>query len=207
IQKPGAPDTLLRMSSAPFGMRIMRRARLVHLGAGRLHPFVQDDECARIAIDWHTERLRHAVGGDVTVGRPDPALGEDIGAAIDDRSLLIADHPHFTAQGEILSGGPKDQNIGYCRVISDGGRHRLAGQLRLQLEAAIEAARATNLAPKESPRIVTYGGPDESQTRTKAPQLKPRLRRSRNWFWWVSRCPSGLQRSSSLTARAWRSIA
>src|SRR5262249_53901966 len=68
IQKPGAPDTLLRMSSAPFGMRIMRRARLVHLGAGRLHPFVQDDECARIAIDWHTERLRHAVGGDVTVG-------------------------------------------------------------------------------------------------------------------------------------------
>jgi hypothetical protein len=38
----------------------------------------------------------------ITVGRPDPASGEDIGAAtpeliecVDDRSLLIADHPHF----------------------------------------------------------------------------------------------------------------
>jgi hypothetical protein len=36
------------------------------------------------------------------VGRPDPAGGEDIGAAmseriecVDDRSLLVADHPHF----------------------------------------------------------------------------------------------------------------
>ena len=38
---------------------------------------------------------------------------------IDDRFPLIADHPHFTAQGEILSGGPKDQNIGYCRGVSD----------------------------------------------------------------------------------------
>jgi hypothetical protein len=58
------------------------------------------------------------------------------------RFLFIADDPHFTAQGEILSGGPKDQNIGYCRGISDGGRHRVAGQLRLRLEAALEAARA-----------------------------------------------------------------
>ena len=38
---------------------------------------------------------------------------------IDDRFLFIADDPHFTAQGEILSGGPKDQNIGYCRGVSD----------------------------------------------------------------------------------------
>jgi len=42
-------------------------------------------------------------------------------------------------KGEILSGRTKDQ----CRGISDGGRHRLAGQLRLQLEAALEARRAT----------------------------------------------------------------
>jgi hypothetical protein len=62
---------------------------------------------------------------------------------IDDRFLLIADDPHFTAQGGILSGRTKDQNIGYCRKISDGGRHRLGGQLRLQLETALEAARAT----------------------------------------------------------------
>jgi hypothetical protein len=50
------------------------------------------------------------------VGRPNPAGGEDIGAAIDDRSLPIADHPHFTAQGEILSGGTKDQSIGLTAV-------------------------------------------------------------------------------------------
>jgi len=48
------------------------QAYLVHLGAGRLHPFVQDGERARIAVDRHTERLRHAVGSDVTVGRPNP---------------------------------------------------------------------------------------------------------------------------------------
>src|SRR6516162_8804824 len=53
-------------------------------------------------VDRHTERLRHAVGGDVTVGRPDPAGGEDIGATmperiecVDDCPLLVADHPHF----------------------------------------------------------------------------------------------------------------
>jgi hypothetical protein len=63
---------------------------------------IKDLERARIAVDRHTERLRHAVGGDVTVGRPDPAGGEDIGVAmperiecVDDRSLLIADHPYF----------------------------------------------------------------------------------------------------------------
>ena len=57
---------------------------------------------ARIAVDRHTEHLRHAIGGDVTVGRPDPAGGEDICVAmpeliecVEDRSLLIADHPHF----------------------------------------------------------------------------------------------------------------
>ena len=32
IQKPGAPDTLLRMRSAHLGMRV-RQARLVHLRA------------------------------------------------------------------------------------------------------------------------------------------------------------------------------
>src|SRR5262249_58919236 len=62
----------------------------------------EDGERARIAVDRHTARRRHAVGGDVTVGRPNPAGGEDICVAmperiecVDDRSLLIADHPHF----------------------------------------------------------------------------------------------------------------
>ena len=103
IQKPGAPDTLLRMRFRALGNARHAQAGLVHLGSGRLHPFVQYGERARIAVNRHTERLRHAVGGDVTVGRPDPAGGEDIGVAtperiecVDDRSLLIADDPHFS---------------------------------------------------------------------------------------------------------------
>ena len=80
----------------------MRRTRLAHLSAGRFYPFVQDGERARIALDRHAKRLRHAVNRDVTVGRRDPAGGEDIGAAtpelvecVDDHCLLVADHPHF----------------------------------------------------------------------------------------------------------------
>jgi hypothetical protein len=77
IQKPRRPDTLLRMRSAPLGMRVRRR-RASFISA----PVVFTHSCrmasaARIAVDRHTERLRHAVGGDVTVGRPDPAGGED----------------------------------------------------------------------------------------------------------------------------------
>jgi hypothetical protein len=63
---------------------------------GHLHPFAQDGERARIGVDRQTERLRRAVGGDVTVGRSDPAGGEDIGVAMaeriegaDDRCLLV----------------------------------------------------------------------------------------------------------------------
>jgi hypothetical protein len=63
---------------------------------------VQDGERARIDVDRHPKRLGDAVGGDVIMGRPDPAGGENIGAAmperiecVDDRSLLVADHPHF----------------------------------------------------------------------------------------------------------------
>ena len=65
---------------------------------------MQYGERARIAVNRHTERLRHAVGGDVTVGRPGTlAGGEDIGVAtperiecVDDRFLVIADDPHFS---------------------------------------------------------------------------------------------------------------
>src|SRR6516162_2365001 len=85
IQKPGAPDTLLRMRSAPLGMRVMRR-RASFIGVAM------------------PERIE----------------------CIDDRFLLIADDPHFTTQGKILSDRMKDQNISYSRGISDGGRHRLA---------------------------------------------------------------------------------
>src|SRR5262249_29894663 len=79
---------------------------------------------------------------------------------IGDRFLLIASQ----RKGEILSGRSKDQNIGYCPRISHGGPHRLGGQLGLQLEAALEAARATEAKRQnEVPRSVAYGGPDESQ--------------------------------------------
>ena len=101
IQKPGAPDTLLRMRSAPLGMRVRRR-RASFLGASRLHPFVEDCESARIDVDRHAEGLGDAGGGNVAAGRPDPAGGEDIavampqpGECVDDRSLLVADCPHF----------------------------------------------------------------------------------------------------------------
>ena len=59
-------------------------------------------ERARTGVYRHTKCLRRAVGGDVIVGWPDPAGGEDIGAAmperiecVGDRSLLIADHLRF----------------------------------------------------------------------------------------------------------------
>jgi hypothetical protein len=48
IQKPGAPDTLLRMRFCSLGDARHAQARLIPLRAGRLHPFVQDGERARI---------------------------------------------------------------------------------------------------------------------------------------------------------------
>src|SRR5262249_44611651 len=81
IQKPGAPDTLLRMRSAPLGMRVMRRraslisARVVFTHSCRM-------ASARGSRSIGTPNaFANAVGSDVTVGRPDPAGGEDIGAA------------------------------------------------------------------------------------------------------------------------------
>jgi len=57
IQKPGAPDTLLVNEVSALGDAGQAQARLVHLGAGRLHPFVQDGERARIGVDRNTKRL------------------------------------------------------------------------------------------------------------------------------------------------------
>ena len=102
IQKPGAPDTLLSDELGALGNARHAHARLVHLGAGRGEPLLHDRERARIDVDRHAERLGDAVGGDVVMGRADAAGGEDIGVAaaqrierIDDRRLLVADHPHF----------------------------------------------------------------------------------------------------------------
>ena len=101
IQKPGAPRHLVEDEIRALGNARHVQAGLVHLGSGRLHPFVRYGERARIAVNRHTERLRHAVGGDVTVGRPDPGGGDDIGTperieCVDDCSLLIADDAHFS---------------------------------------------------------------------------------------------------------------
>src|SRR5262249_6215621 len=122
IQKPGAPDTLLRMRSAPLGMRVMRR-RASFIWA----PVFSTHSCkmSSARVDRHTERLRHAVGSDVTVGRPDSAGGEDIGVAmperiecIDDRFLLIADHrcgPQSDIPRHSRCSGPWCGRTGSCR--------------------------------------------------------------------------------------------
>src|SRR5262245_14143923 len=101
IQKPGAPDTLLRMRSAPLGRRVMRR-RASFISAPVVFTHLCRMASARGSVSIGTRTPCHAGGGDVTVGRPDPAGGEDIGAAmpqrverVDDRSLLVADHPYF----------------------------------------------------------------------------------------------------------------
>jgi hypothetical protein len=95
MQKPGAPDTLLRMRSAPLGMRVKRR-RASFISA----PVVFTHSC-RMA----------SAGGSLSIGTPNafatqsavmsPWVGP-IGVVVperidcvDDRSLLIADHPHF----------------------------------------------------------------------------------------------------------------
>ena len=76
-----APPTPFEDEIRALGNARHAQAGLVHLGSGRLHPFVQNGERARIGVTRHAECLRHAVGGDVTVGWSDPAGGKDIGAA------------------------------------------------------------------------------------------------------------------------------
>src|SRR5262245_19506887 len=102
IQKPGAPDTLLRMRSAPLGMRVMRR-RASLISAPVVFTHSRRMASARGLVSIGTPNAFATQSGVMSpwVG-PDPAGGEDIGAAtpelvecVDDRSLLIADHPHF----------------------------------------------------------------------------------------------------------------
>src|SRR5262245_52691546 len=102
IQKPGAPDTVLRIRSAPLGRRVMRR-RAAFISA----PVVFTHSCrmasarGSLSIGTPNAFATQAAVMSPWVG-PDPAGGEDIGAAmpqrverVDDRSLLVADHPHF----------------------------------------------------------------------------------------------------------------
>src|SRR6266496_3076542 len=95
IQKPGAPDTLLSMSSAPLGMRVMRR-RASFISA----PVVSTHSCrmasARGSLSIGTPNA-FATQSAVMLPWVDPAGGEDIGSAmpervecVDDRCLLVA---------------------------------------------------------------------------------------------------------------------
>jgi hypothetical protein len=104
---------------------------------------VQDGERARIAVDRHTECLGHAIGGDVTVGRSDPASGEDIAVAmperiecVDDRCLLVANHPYFLETdaerrqifrdiADVLVLGAAGQDL--AADHQERGRHNLFG--------------------------------------------------------------------------------
>jgi hypothetical protein len=58
----------------------------------RGYPLVQDGERARFAVDRHAERLRHAVGADVTVlsARSSEEVGADRW-----RALSASADPHF----------------------------------------------------------------------------------------------------------------
>ena len=79
---------------------------------------MQDGERARIDVDRHPERLGDAIGGDVVVGRPDAAGGEDVGIALAqrierlyDRAFLVADEanlPEIDAQRSEIFGDIAD---------------------------------------------------------------------------------------------------
>ena len=99
IQNPGRARHLVGHEIGALGNARHAHARFVHFRPGRAQPLLHDFERARVDIDRHPERLGDAVGGDVVVGRPDAAGGEDVGVAlpqrverIDDRRLVVADH-------------------------------------------------------------------------------------------------------------------
>jgi hypothetical protein len=54
----GRPRHLVEDEIRALGDARHAQARLIHLGAGRLQPFVQDGDRAWIGVDRHTERLR-----------------------------------------------------------------------------------------------------------------------------------------------------
>jgi tetratricopeptide (TPR) repeat protein len=91
------PRHLVEDEFRALGNARQAQARLVHLGAGRLHPFV---------------------------GRPNPASGEDIGAAmpgrvecVDDRCLLVANHPTLSK----LSRGTVEELVRFDLLNPRGG--------------------------------------------------------------------------------------
>ena len=94
IQKPGAPDGLVvdqvgalrgcaSCAGAPRSSRRRWRQALLEM---------RDRLAGRWSIA-HAERLGDAVGGDVVMGRPDAAGGEDVGVAMAQRIERGDDRP------------------------------------------------------------------------------------------------------------------
>src|SRR5262249_14333901 len=102
IQKPGPPDTLLRIRSAPLGRCVMRRrASFISAPVVFTHLCRMASARGSVSIGPPNAFATQAAEMSPWVG-PIPPVVEDIGAAmperverVDDRSLLVADRPHF----------------------------------------------------------------------------------------------------------------
>src|SRR5215831_13781067 len=100
IQKPGAPDTLLRMSSAPLGMRVRRRrASFISAPVVFTHSCRMASARGSLSIGTPNAFATQSAVMSPWVGPIPPvnicvAVPERIDC-VDDRSLLVADHPHF----------------------------------------------------------------------------------------------------------------
>jgi hypothetical protein len=128
---------------------------------------VQDGERARIAIDRHI-RLCHAVSADVTVGRPDPAGGEDIGAAlsvVDERRPSVKTPMALLAVTDSNAIKPNSATCVFILLILRGFMSQTRPtRLRLALQAQpsiLHAKRAAVVATMSKmrrvmPRCGTY---------------------------------------------------
>src|SRR6516164_341147 len=113
------------------------------------------------------------------MGRPNPAGSEDIGVArpqriecIDARSLLIAETPHTSQRkGKSCPTAHRTRTSAIVAEYLTAVGIDWWGSSGCSLRRRSRRHGRLDLAPKESPPYCSYGGPDESQTRTKAPQL------------------------------------
>ena len=113
IQKPGAPETLFATSARAARNARHAHARLVEFAADLGQALLQDRDRLGMKFERNAEGLGDAFGGDVVMRRPDAAGGEHIGVfraqrveRLDDRGLVVGDHPHFLQvdadRGEII---------------------------------------------------------------------------------------------------------
>ena len=79
-QKTGAAEILF--SSSNGALRDPRHAQACLVELHRRRPGAEDLDHARVDVDRHAERLSDAVGGDVVVGRADPAGREHVSRSV-----------------------------------------------------------------------------------------------------------------------------